>query len=92
MGLVVLSNKGKLADTDEEKDKSGDKQDVGVIWLRDRAGEQDSLFWAGSVLEQPAPIDRPESSNDVEPGRGGTQPLIRGIKTLLQITTCQTKE
>lgn len=74
------------------EDKSGDKQDVSVIWLWDRAGEQDSLFWAGSVLEQPAPNDRPVSNTKVEPGRGGTEPLIRGIKTLLQITTCQTKE
>lgn len=56
------------------------------------AGEQDSLFWAGSFLEQPAPNNRPVSNTKVEPGRGGTEPHIRGIKTLPQITTCQTKE
>lgn len=92
LGLSVLSNNGKLPVCRWREDKSGDKQDVSVIWLWDSAGEQDSLFWAGSVLEQPAPIDRPVSNTEVEPGKGGTQPLIRGIKTLLQITTCQTKE
>lgn len=66
---------------EEEKTKSGDKQDVSVIWLWDGAGEQDSLFWAGSFLEQLAPNNRTVSNTKVEPGRGGTEPLIRGIKT-----------
>lgn len=91
-GLAVLSNNGVLTECRGREDKSGDKQDVSVIWLWDRAGEQDSLFWAGSVLEKPAPNDSPVSNTKVEPGRGGTQLLIRGIKTLPQITTCQTKE